>query len=119
MNFGWSAFEGYARYNRDQQAPGAIPPVLVYSHDQGCSVTGGYVIRDPRLPALDGHYIYGDYCAGQLREFLPPRRPGERATADRSLGLEVPQLTSFGEDSRGRIYAASQAGPVYRIDPGG
>ena len=52
-------------------------------------------------------------------EFLPPRRSGGRARADRSLGLEVPQLTSFGEDSRGRIYAASQAGPVYRIDPSG
>ena len=119
MNFGWSAFEGDARYNRDQHAPGAIPPVLVYDHDQGCSVIGGYVVRDPRLPQLDGRYIYGDYCAGQLREFLPPSRTGERATADRSLGLEVPQLTSFGEDSRGRIYATSQAGPVYRIDPRG
>ncbi len=119
MNFGWSAYEGNARYNHDQQAPGAIPPVLTYSHDQGCSVTGGYVIRDPRLPRLQGHYIYGDYCAGQLREFLPPATPGEGARADRELGLEVPQLTSFGEDSRGRIYAASQAGPVYRIDPSG
>ncbi len=119
MNFGWSAFEGNAPYNRDQHAPGAIPPVLVYSHDEGCSVTGGYVVRDPRLPQLRGHYLYGDYCAGQVGELLPPRTPGEEATGDRELGLEVPQLTSFGEDSQKRIYAASQAGPVYRIDPAG
>jgi glucose/arabinose dehydrogenase len=119
MNFGWSAFEANARYNRDQKAPGAIPPVLSYGRAGGCSVTGGYVVRDPRLPRLGGHYIYGDYCAGRLREFLPPQTPGGKATADRGLGLEVPQLTSFCEDSRGRIYAASQAGPVYRIDPSG
>ncbi|MGZ8667260.1 MAG: PQQ-dependent sugar dehydrogenase [Solirubrobacterales bacterium] len=119
MNFGWPAFEANARYNDDQQAPGAIPPVLSYGRSGGCSVTGGYVVRDPRLPRLQGHYLYGDYCAGQVREFLPPRKPGEEATGDRELGLEVPQLTSFGEDSRGRIYAASQAGPVYRIDPAG
>jgi glucose/arabinose dehydrogenase len=119
MNFGWSAFEANARFNRDQQAPGAIPPVLAYSHDEGCSVTGGYVVRDRRLPRLQGHYLYGDYCAGQLREFLPPQRPGGKATGDREIGLEVPELTSFGEDSEGRIYAASQAGPVYRIDPAG
>ena len=119
MNFGWSAFEANARYNDDQQAPGAIPPVLSYGRDGGCSVTGGYVVRDPRLPGLRGHYIYGDYCAGELRDFLPPRGPEGRAAGDRALGLEVPQLTSFGEDSRGRIYAASQAGPVYRIDPSG
>ncbi len=119
MNFGWSAFEANAPFNTDEQAPGAIPPVLSYGRAEGCSVTGGYVVRDPRLPALRGRYIYGDYCAGQLRDFLPPARPGQKASEDRALGLEVPQLTSFGEDSRGRIYATSQAGPVYRIDPSG
>jgi glucose/arabinose dehydrogenase len=119
MNFGWSAFEADARFNTDQQAPGAIPPVLSYGRAEGCSVTGGYVVRDPRLPLLQGRYVYGDYCAGILRSFLPPKRPGEKATGDRKVGLEVPQLTSFGEDARGRIYAASQAGPVYRIDPSG
>ncbi|TMK71863.1 MAG: PQQ-dependent sugar dehydrogenase, partial [Actinobacteria bacterium] len=37
-NFGWSAFEGFARFNDDQSAPNAVPPVLAYSHDNGrCS----------------------------------------------------------------------------------
>ena len=47
-NFGWSAYEGLTRFNDDQSAKGAIPPVLVYSHDDGCSITGGYVVRDTR-----------------------------------------------------------------------
>jgi glucose/arabinose dehydrogenase len=116
-NFGWSAFEGFARFNKDQSAPNAVPPVLAYNHDQGCSVTGGYVVRDPSLESLYGRYLYGDYCSGQLRSF--PAVPGKRATDDRPLGLEIPSLTSFGEDDAGRIYATSQNGPVYRLDPAG
>jgi glucose/arabinose dehydrogenase len=120
-NFGWSAFEGNARLNTDQSAPGAVPPAFVYPHDGGCSVVGGYVIRDPRLRTLDGRYIYGDFCSGELRTFLPPDpiNPGARASDDRDLGgLKVPALSSFGADTSGRIYAISLSGPVYRIDPG-
>jgi hypothetical protein len=40
--------------------------------------------------------------------------PG-RATGDRSLGLQVGELASFGEDGRGRVYAVSNGGPVYRL----
>jgi glucose/arabinose dehydrogenase len=116
-NFGWSAFEGFAPFNHDQSAPNAIPPVLVYSHDQGCSVTGGYVVRDPSLQSLYGRYLYGDYCSGELRSFRAI--PGKRVTDDRPLGLDVPSLSSFGEDDAGRIFATSLDGPVYRLDPAG
>jgi glucose/arabinose dehydrogenase len=116
-NFGWSAFEGFARFNEDESAPGAVRPVLVYSHDEGCSVTGGYVVRDRSLSTLYGRYLYGDYCAGDLRSF--PAQPGHRARDDRALGLNVPSLSSFGEDDAGHIYATSLDGPVYRLAPSG
>jgi glucose/arabinose dehydrogenase len=116
-NFGWSAFEGFARFSDDQTAPNAIPPVLVYPHDEGCSVTGGYVVRDPSLASLDGRYLYGDFCAGDLRSF--PAVPGRRAKDDGALGLNVPSLSSFGEDNAGHIYATSLDGPVYRLVPAG
>ncbi len=112
-NFGWSAYEGDARFNRDQRAPGAVPPVLTYSHDHGCSITGGYVVRDPALPALAGRYVYGDFCAGQLRSFTA--RVGRPAADDRPLGLRVPSLSSFGLDGAGHLYATSLEGPVYRL----
>jgi glucose/arabinose dehydrogenase len=115
LNFGWSAFEGDRRLNSDQAAPGALAPTLVYGHDQGCSVTGGYVVRDPAVTSLYGRYLYGDYCAGQLRSFTA--RAGERAADDRPLGVDVPGLSSFGEDVDGHIYATSLDGPVYRLDP--
>jgi glucose/arabinose dehydrogenase len=114
-NFGWSAYEGDARYNRDQTAPGAVRPILTYSHDGGaCSVTGGYIVRDPGLRSLYGRYIYGDFCTGELRSFIPS---SGGADDDRALGLTVPALSSFGEDNAGRIYATSLGGPVYRFDP--
>jgi glucose/arabinose dehydrogenase len=111
-NFGWSAFEGTNRFNEDQTAPNAVAPILTYGRDEGCSVTGGYVVRDRSLPALLGRYVYGDYCAGDLRSFVPAT---PRARDDRALGLNVPGLSSFGEDNRGHIYAASLDGPVYRL----
>ncbi|HEY6771977.1 MAG TPA: PQQ-dependent sugar dehydrogenase [Solirubrobacterales bacterium] len=111
-NFGWSAFEGTHRLNEDQTAPNEVHPILTYGRDEGCSVTGGYVVRDRLLPALFGHYVYGDFCAGELRSFKPAT---PQAGDDRSLGLEVPSLSSFGQDNAGHIYAVSLEGPVYRL----
>jgi glucose/arabinose dehydrogenase len=112
-NFGWSCFEGRSRFNDSRSCPGAVPPILTYGRSGGaCSVTGGVVVRDPQLPALAGRYVYGDYCVGRLRSF---RVRGRRATEDRSLNLRVQELSSFGEDARGRVYATSLSGPVYRL----
>ncbi len=114
-NFGWSAFEGTDRFNTDQTAPNAVPPIFEYHHDGGaCSITGGYVVRDRSIPALYGRYVYGDYCTGDLHSLVPAI---PHARNDRSLGLNVPSLSSFGEDNAGHIYAASLNGPVYRLVP--
>ena len=111
-NFGWDSFEGRNRYESGT-APGHIPPVLQRTHGQGfCSITGGYVIRDRSLGrGWYGRYIYGDYCDGTLR-LSHLRRP--RATSHPTR-LNVNSLVSFGEDSRGRVYAVSLDGPVYRL----
>jgi glucose/arabinose dehydrogenase len=115
-NYGWSCFEGRRPYDDSRNCPNATTPVLDYGHANGeCSVTGGVVSRDPGVPDLLGRYLYGDYCAGPLRSF---RIQGGRAVDDRSLGLRVSALTSFGEDGRGRVYVTSQNGPVYRLRSG-
>jgi glucose/arabinose dehydrogenase len=118
-NFGWSAFEGEERFNEDQEAPGHVPPLLSYSTAAGenCAISGGYVVRDPRLRSLYGRYLYGDFCAGELRSFTA--RPGAEADDDRALGVTIPSVSSFAEDGAGRIYATSLEGPVYRLDPTG
>jgi glucose/arabinose dehydrogenase len=115
LDFGWSAYEGSRRFNGDQEAPDAIEPTLEYGREGGCSITGGYVVRDPELESLYGRYLYGDFCAGQLRSFAA--EAGEAAADDRPLGVEVAQLSSFGEDASGHVYATSLEGPVYRLAP--
>jgi len=116
-NLGWSAFEGTERFNDDQEADNAIDPVLTYGRDEGCSVTGGYVVRDRALETLYGRYLYADFCAGQLRSFTAADAVPGPAEDDRDLGLQVPSISSFGEDQRGRIYAVSLDGPVFRLVP--
>jgi glucose/arabinose dehydrogenase len=114
-NFGWRVFEGRSRYTPGESAPGAVMPVIVRSHSDGwCSITGGVIVRDRALAGLYGRYVFGDYCRPQI---LSARLSTGAARDVSSTGLKVPQLTSFGEDARGRVYATSQAGPVYRLAP--
>jgi hypothetical protein len=113
-NFGWRPFEGRARYAAGESAPGHVRPVIVRSHSDGnCSITGGVIVRDPRL-ALRGRYVFGDYCKGRI---LSARLSPGRARGVRRTSLTVPSLSSFGEDAQGRVYAVSLNGPVYRIVP--
>ena len=117
-NFGWDAFEGFSGYEDESGGTpdpgGTIKPILAFPHSRGgsCSVTGGYVVRDERLRSLYKRYVYADFCEGELRSLVP--RLG-RASGDRKLGLSVPSPSSFGEDTRGRLYVTSLEGPVYRF----
>ena len=91
VNFGWSAFEGRSRYNDDQSAEGAVGPAFQYTHANGnCSVTGGYLYRGSAIPALQGAYLYTDYCgSGRARHRRRRRRQrGRRRAADRSTRLD-------------------------------
>lgn len=111
-NFGWPAFEGRFRYKRRVPVPRRyVRPAITYRHFPRCAVTGGYVVRDRRVPRLFGRYVYGDFCTGELFSITP----GRGVRSSRILPLRVALLASFGEDIRGRIYAVSLNGPVYRI----
>lgn len=68
VNFGWPAYEGPERYKSDQQARNALRPIHSYEHgDAGCSVSGGVrVSRNHPQVALQGWYVFSDYCSGEL-----------------------------------------------------
>lgn len=118
-NYGWRPFEGTSVHAPGESAPGAIPPVAQYPHGAGgeCSVTGGYVVRDPRLAGLAGRYLFGDFCSGRI--WSAELRAGSlAATVSSPLPFTIGGLSSFGEDQAGRIYAMSYiSGSVYRLDP--
>jgi glucose/arabinose dehydrogenase len=119
VNFGWSVFEGRVRFKDGQLTPGFAPvgPVAVYSHAQGCSVTGGYVYRGRRVPALTGRYVYGDFCSGRIWSLSATATARSRGVAPRLEPWTVTQLVSFGEDATGELLIVSHGGTVSRLVP--
>ncbi|MGV1049593.1 MAG: PQQ-dependent sugar dehydrogenase [Solirubrobacterales bacterium] len=121
-NYGWNCREGLiAGPGTDSGCPGSpgdfVEPVFDYPHTNpggahGCAITGGYVVRDRGLGDLYGRYLHGDYCSGELRS-LSLALPA--ASGDRSEGIVVNKLVSFGEDSCGRLYTVSELGEVARL----
>jgi hypothetical protein len=116
-NYGWPCFEGNRANISDPgcASGGTAGPFLTHTHsgDGFCSITGGYVVRDPGLPTLSGRYLYGDFCKGDLRSVSLAD-----ASSDAATGLTVANLSSFGEDACGRIFVASLDGPVFRLVDG-
>ncbi|MFM7270868.1 MAG: PQQ-dependent sugar dehydrogenase [Actinomycetes bacterium] len=110
-NFGWNVFEGTHRF-REGAAPGAVEPVFEYAHaGDECSVTGGVVARDRRLPtSLDGAYLFADYCSGQVSAILTTQN---LRTLQLRLRLDTP--TTFGTAPDGSVLIASQRGTLYRL----
>jgi glucose/arabinose dehydrogenase len=112
-NYGWSAFEGFAEFNSDQSAPGAELPLFVYDHAAGrCSVSGGTVARRTTVPDLNGWYVFGDYCSGQIWA-LDPSAPQSEPRVIEIARLDT--LVAISEGADGELYAVSNAGPVARI----
>ncbi len=114
-NLGWPAYEGSRPLDRERLLKGGelVPPVAEYSHDDGCSITGGVVYRGSRVPELMGRYVYGDFCTGALWSLEP--RPGRGARDVRRERATQPQLTHIGSDLDGELLLASANGDIARV----
>lgn len=115
VNYGWNIMEGSSCFNSlNCIQAGLTLPVAEYSHTDGnCAVTGGFVYRGAQYPALQGDYLYGDFCSGRIWGL---RRVG--AAWENRLLLDSPlTLSSFGEDEAGNLYAADiLIGTIHKID---
>ena len=116
-NFGWRAFEGRSVHIGGAQAlegpERQTPPVAQYTHAQGCSVTGGYVYRGTKVPALRGRYVYADFCSGTVWSMRAGPNPGDVRRETR-LGARLSNVTSFGESLNGDVYVIA-GGSLYRF----
>jgi glucose/arabinose dehydrogenase len=147
-NYGWNIREGQHCF--DPAQPGAAPdqcpesdpngeplqaPILEYDHDLGIAVIGGFVYRGSQIPALQGHYIFGDWSTsfaignGKIFDGVPPAsqdaawtmRPVIITTS--SEGVLGAYLLSFGQDAEGELYIMTSdwpgptgsSGKVYRL----
>ncbi|HET6403845.1 MAG TPA: PQQ-dependent sugar dehydrogenase [Candidatus Thermoplasmatota archaeon] len=105
INWGWPLYEGSHPYLTSAHVAPAppTPPVVEYSHSEGCSVTGGHVYRgsDPALAHLVGKYVFGDYCSRTLWSFS--------ATAGRQVlvGDSRADISSLAEGPDGTLYVVA------------
>ncbi|MGD8632414.1 MAG: PQQ-dependent sugar dehydrogenase [Anaerolineales bacterium] len=112
-NFGWDIREGTHAFEPGQ-ADNLVDPVAEYSHQMGISVTGGVVVRDPRLPDWQGVYLYGDFGSGIIWGLL---RLPDGGWANTQLWDTDARIASFGQDQEGRVYLVDFGGRVLRLDP--
>jgi glucose/arabinose dehydrogenase len=120
-NYGWDCYEG-DHQNSTDPSPACtgnradyVFPVHEYDHSNGrCSITGGYVYRGNNYRALQGHYLFADFCSGELWSLsgsaLSPTVTALTATSGSLTGART-----FGEDASGELYVATGS-DVYRIE---
>jgi hypothetical protein len=77
-------------------------------------VSGGYVYRGEKIPALKGAYLYSDSCDGLLRAI---NEVDGKTNQSRDLGVRAGSVVAFGEDHDGELYVVSQNQGLFRIDP--
>jgi glucose/arabinose dehydrogenase len=109
-NGGWRIFEGTTCTGIDpcNQPANYIPPVATYANaGSRCSITGGFVYRGRRGTFPQGTYVYADYCTGEIFTLI--------GTTQTLVLDSDSNLTSFGEDEAGEIYACHSSGLVRRL----
>lgn len=113
LNYGWNIMEGDACYEppTDCDRDGLVLPVTTYTHEDGCSVTGGYVYRGS-ISSLVGAYVFGDYCSGTIwavdASGQAQQDPVQLLSTDFSI-------SSFGLDERGELYVTDLGGTVLQV----
>jgi len=112
-NYGWNILEGYECYRAAScNAAGTFLPRASYSHEFGCSVTGGYVYRGAAMPELQGWYVYGDYCSGKVWAVNAATNEGA-AIPLADTGLTISSFAVLGD---GELYLVTFNNAIYRLE---
>ena len=115
-NFGWSDVEGERCFHAqpcDLSLYSA--PAIIYLHEEGCSVTGGYVYRGSDIPELNGAYFYSDWCSQWIRSFkFVDGQVTEETDWTDELGT-IGQINSFGLGGDGELYLVTHDGTVAKL----
>jgi glucose/arabinose dehydrogenase len=115
-NYGWPVREG-AHCNPNLgsdscSSEGFIDPVAEYGHELGSSVTGGYVYRGSRIPALSGSYVFADFVSGRIWRL---EQAGAGFNLDELLRVSS-GIVSFAQDAEGELYLLNlSGGGIHRL----
>lgn len=118
-NYGWRIMEGahcfLPPFGCDTS--GLELPVAEYRNGGArCSITGGYVYRGQAHRDLNGVYLFGDYCSGEIFGFAAdPAAEGTVISPPPVLLETDSRISSFGEDEHGELYVVDHTGGIYKI----
>ena len=143
LNYGWRIMEANHCYDPKENCPteGLIKPIIEYPNDanhpafafriieelsfsetdvEGCSVTGGYVYRGQKIKSMEGQYIFGDYCSGNIWTLKVVNGKAinfKNRTEEINIGGGefTTYISSFGQDSDGEIYIIDYNGGIYKL----
>lgn len=119
-NLGWRLYEGTLETGLGGGTGPFHDPVFDYSHENGCSISGGVLYRGVRLgPQYYGRYFFSDYCGGFLWSvgmfFDPVTGEGVfNGFQDHNVNLQF-GVTSMDEDQDGEIVYVRVGGAMRRI----
>jgi glucose/arabinose dehydrogenase len=123
LDFGWNVMEGTHCYRNQAttcDATGLTLPVAEYGHDQGCSVTGGTVYRGSAFPALQGFYVFSDYCSGSFWAIAAASASPDQTVHPSPVAMSDYSISAIAEDSAGELYATDLSrGSLLRIGAAG
>ncbi len=137
INYGWRIMEANHCYDPTENCPteGLTKPIVEYPNDanymvilgggsqadaEGCSVTGGYVYRGNNIRSMQGQYIFGDYCSGNIWTFKVVNGKATNfinRTEEINIGNGefTTYISSFGQDSDGELYIVDYNGGIYKL----
>lgn len=120
VNYGWNRWEGtraYPEVSTRTGTSGFTFPIAEYPHPEGGSVTGGYVYRGTRYPAMIGTYVYADFVKGWIGAIRTTAPDGsELSKPEAATTLQSETLpSSFGVDESGELYLVDYRGTIYIV----
>ena len=124
-NYGWPVKEGtflfdmngdgagFTTVDSPGEPAGLTDPIAQYDHDEGVSVTGGFLYRGSRVKDLRNTYVFGDLTtsfAGPLGRLFHIDDDGELVELIPASGPVGMFVTGFGQDRKGELYVMGQQG---------